>query len=151
MTTAGQTSGNPGQETASTTGFAIPVNKAMGIISEIRAGSGTNVHIGNAALLGVAVATAQPGLNGVAPNCTASLATTGAWVSGVNANPAQSAGVTVCGRITGIGGSTITNQSDLYHAMEGFQVGQSVTVTWVDASAASHTATVTLGQASFPD
>jgi S1-C subfamily serine protease len=151
MTTAGQTSGNPGQETASTTGFAIPVNKAMTIIAEIRSGSGTNIHIGNAALLGVAVATAQPGLDGVAPNCTTSLAPTGAWVSGVTANPAQSAGVTVCGRITGIGGVTITNQTDLYHAMEGFQVGQSVTVTWVDASGASHSANVTLGQATFPD
>ncbi len=61
MTTAGQTSGNPGQETASTTGFAIPVNKAMTIIAEIRSGSGTNIHIGNAALLGVAVATDPAG------------------------------------------------------------------------------------------
>lgn len=151
MTTAGQTSGNPGQESASTTGFAIPVNKAMTIISEIRAGSGTNIHIGNAALLGVAVSTAQPGVNGIAPNCTASLATTGAWVSGVTANPAASAGVAVCGRITGIGGSTIANQSDLYIAMQGFQVGQTVTLTWIDASGASHSANVTLGQATFPD
>jgi S1-C subfamily serine protease len=151
MTTAGQTSGNPGQESASTTGFAIPVNKAMTIISEIRAGSGTNIHIGNAALLGVAIATAQPGLNGIAPNCTASLATAGAWVSAVNANPAASAGVAVCGRITGIGGSAISTPNDLSTAMEGFQVGQSVTLTWVDASGASHSANVTLGQASFPD
>ena len=153
MTTAGQTSGNPGQESASTTGFAIPVNKAMTIISEIRAGSGTNIHIGNAALLGVAVSTAQPGLTAIAPtpNCTSSRATTGAWVSGVTANPAASAGVTVCGRITGIGGSTIANQSDLYVAMQGFQVGQTVTLTWMDPSGATHSANVTLGQASFPD
>jgi S1-C subfamily serine protease len=151
MTTAGQTSGNPGQESASTTGFAIPINKAMAIVSEIRAGSGPNIHIGNAALLGVAVATTQPGVDGRAPDCRTSLATTGAWVSGVNANPAQSAGVTVCARITGIGGSTIANQSDLHTAMEGFQVGQTVTLTWMDASAASHSASVTLGQAPFPD
>ncbi len=151
MTTAGQTSGNPGQETASTTGFAIPINKARSIISEIRAGSGTNIHIGNAALLGVAVSPTQPGVNGQAPNCMTSQATTGAWVTGVNANPAAGAGVTVCGRITSIGGSTITNTSDLHTAMEGFQIGQTVTLTWMDSSAASHSATVTLGQAPFPD
>jgi len=151
MTTAGQTSGNPGQETASTTGFAIPINTAMTIISEIRAGSGTNIHIGNAALLGVAVSPTQPGLNGQTPNCTTSQATTGAWVTGVNANPAAGAGVTVCGRITSIGGSTITNTSDLHTAMEGFQIGQTVTLTWMDSSATSHSATITLGQAPFPD
>ncbi len=151
MTTAGQTSGNPGQEAASTTGFAIPVNKAMTIISEIRAGSGTNIHIGNAALLGVAIATTQPGLQGIAPDCTASLATAGAWVSAVNQNPARSAGVAVCSRITSIGGTAISTQNDLSNAMEGFQAGQTVTLTWMDASGASHSANVTLGQASFPD
>ena len=35
--------------------------------------------------------------------------------------------------------------------MEGFQVGQTVTLTWMDASGAIHSANVTLGQASFPD
>jgi S1-C subfamily serine protease len=151
MTTAGQTSGNPGQETGSTTGFAIPINKAMSIISEIRAGSGTNIHIGNAALLGVAVSVDQPGLDGSTPNCATSEATSGAWVSQVTGNPAASAGVTVCGRITSIGGTTIANNNDLHNAMESFQVGQSVTLTWMDASAVSHSATITLGQAGFPD
>ena len=151
MTTAGQTSGNPTQETGSTVGFAIPINKALTIISEIRAGSGPNIHIGNAALLGVAVSANQPGVDGSSPDCTASQATSGAWVSGVTANPAASAGVTVCGRITSIGGNTVTNTNDLHNAMESFKVGQTVTLTWTDASAVSHTATITLGQASFPD
>jgi S1-C subfamily serine protease len=59
--------------------------------------------------------------------------------------------VTVCGRITSIGGTTIANNNDLHNAMESFQVGQSVSLTWMDASAVSHSATVTLGQAGFPD
>ena len=50
-----------------------------------------------------------------------------------------------------IGGTTITNTSNLHTAMAAFSVGQTVTLTWVDASAASHSASVTLGQASFPD
>jgi S1-C subfamily serine protease len=153
MTTAGQTSGNARQETGSTTGFAIPINKAMQIIAEIRAGSGPHIHIGLAALLGVAVTTSvpQPEPGGTGTDCTGSRATAGAWVSGVTANPAAGAGVAPCGRITSIGGSTITGTSDLHIAMEGFQVGQTVTLTWTDASAVTHTASVTLGQASFPD
>jgi S1-C subfamily serine protease len=153
MTTAGQTSGNARQETGSTTGFAIPINKAMQIIAEIRAGSGPHIHIGLAALLGVAVAPTvpQPQPGGSGADCTGSRATTGAWVSGVTANPAAGAGLAPCGRITSIGGNIITGTSDLHTAMEGFQVGQTVTLTWMDASAVTHTASVTLGQASFPD
>ena len=35
--------------------------------------------------------------------------------------------------------------------MESFTVGQTVSLTWMDASAVTHSATVTLSQASFPD
>ncbi|MFZ0181070.1 MAG: trypsin-like peptidase domain-containing protein [Candidatus Dormiibacterota bacterium] len=146
MTTAGQTSGQ--FNSGSTTGFAIPINKAMQIVSEIRAGGGANIHIGLAALLGVAVADNQPVTT---PDCSTSRATTGAWVSGVTGNPAASAGVTACVRITSIGGTTITNTSNLHTAMAAFSVGQTVTLTWVDASNVSHSASVTLGQATFPD
>jgi len=154
MTTAGQTSGNPNQQqTGSTVGFAIPINKAMQIVAQIRAGSGPNIHIGLAALLGVAVSPSVPVVapDGTGVNCTTSRATAGAWVQRITSNPAASAGVTACGRITSIGGHTISNTSDLHTAMEGFQVGQTVTLTWMDASAAPHSATITLGQATFPD
>ena len=71
MTTAGQTSGNPNQAAGSTTGFAIPINKAMSIVSEIRSGSGPNIHIGLAALLGVAVRRPCPRSNPTAAALTA--------------------------------------------------------------------------------
>jgi S1-C subfamily serine protease len=149
MTTAGQTSGNPGHEAASTTGFAIPINKAMQIISEIRAGSGPHIHIGLAALLGVEISTEEPETQ---PDCATSEATTGAWVSIVEPNsPASDTGLAACGRITGIGGVSVTNQNDLHNAMEGFVAGQTVTLTWMDSSAQTHSATITLGTATFPD
>ena len=72
-------------------------------------------------------------------------------MSGITANPAARAGVTTCGRITSIGGNTVTSTSDLHTAMEGFKAGQTVTLTWIDASGASHSASITLGQATFPD
>ena len=153
MTTAGQTSGNPNLQAGSMTGFAIPINKAMQIVAEIRAGSGPNIHIGLAALLGVAVSNNQPTLqrDGTGVDCSGSLAATGAWVSGITANPARSAGVTACGRIISIGGAPITNPSNLHTAMAGFAVGQTVTLVWLDASAVTHHASITLGQATFPD
>jgi S1-C subfamily serine protease len=146
MTTAGQTSGNPAQENGSTIGFAIPINKAMQIISEIRSGSGNHIHIGDAALLGVEVSDDQP------PSCVSTLAKTGAWVEQVEPNsPASGSAIAACARIIGIGGHAVANQNDLHTAMESFQANQSVTLTWVDASAVTHTATITLGEASFPD
>ena len=150
MTTAGQTSGNPNAQTSTTTtGFAIPINKAMEIITEIRNGSGPHIHIGYAALLGVEVSTNQPVTQ---PNCATSAATTGAWVSVVEPNsPASDTGLAACGRITGIGGVSVANQNDLHNAMEGFVAGQTVTLTWLDSSAQSHSATITLGTATFPD
>jgi S1-C subfamily serine protease len=149
MTTAGQTSGNPGREAASTIGFAIPINKAMQIISEVRAGSGPHIHIGYAALLGVEVSTQEP-VN--QPDCTTSDATTGAWVSTVEPNgPAAGTSLAACGRIIGIGGLSVANQNDLHNAMESFVPGQTVTLTWMDSSAQTHSATVTLGTATFPD
>jgi S1-C subfamily serine protease len=149
ITTAGQTSGNAEHQSASTVGFAIPINKAMGIITEIRDGSGPHIHIGYAALLGVEISPEEPVIQ---PNCATSSATTGAWVSTVIPNgPASGTSLSACGRITSIGGISVANQNDLHNAMESFVPGQTVTLTWLDSSAQSHSATITLGTATFPD
>jgi len=138
MTTAGSQSNVPsGQETSTTTGFAIPINKAMQIVNEIRAGGGPNIHIGNAALLGIQV---TPG------------GTRGAVVYGVVANtPAANAGIVAGDVIVKINSQTITSASDLHKAMQGYSSGQSLQFVWVDPSGASHTATVTLGLAGWAD
>jgi S1-C subfamily serine protease len=138
MTTAGSQSNVPsGQETRATTGFAIPINKAMQIVSEIRAGGGPNIHIGNAALLGIQV---TPG------------GTRGAVVAGVVANtPAVSSGIVAGDVIVKINNQTITSASDLHKAMQGYTNGQSLQFVWVDPAGASHTATITLGLAAWPD
>ncbi len=141
MTTAGSTSGNPNQETGATTGFAIPINKAMQIIAEIRAGSGTNVHIGNAAELGIEVA--QPSATQTLP---------GAYVSSILAGtPAVGLGIASGDRIVKIDSQTIASSNDLHKAMEGYSNGQTVSLTWVDPSGTSHTGSLTLGLAPWPD
>jgi len=136
MTTAGQENGSGRQQTA-TTGFAVPINKAMQIVNEIRSGSGANVHIGNAALLGVAITSG--GVNGALVQNTSA------------GGPAANAGIVPGDRITSIGGHTVTNSNDLHNAMENFSGGQSVSITWTDTAGTSHTATITLGSATFPD
>jgi len=138
MTTAGSQSNVPsGQETSTTTGFAIPINKAMQIVSEIRSGGGPNIHIGNAALLGIQVA---PG------------GTRGAVVAGIVANdPASSTGIVAGDVIVKVNNQTITSASDLHKVMQGYSNGQSVVFTWLDPAGASHSATITLGLAPWAD
>jgi S1-C subfamily serine protease len=138
MTTAGSQSDVPsGQETSTTTGFAIPINKAMQIIAEIRAGGGTNVHIGNAAELGIGV---NPG------------GTHGAVVASILAgSAAANAGVATGDVITAIGNHTINSANDLHNVMEGYSSGQNVTIVWTDLSGSSHSATITLGLAAWAD
>ena len=138
MTTAGSQSNVPsGQEAAATTGFAIPINKAMQIVNEIRAGIGPNVHIGNAALLGIQVTAGG---------------TRGAAVYGVVAGtPAANAGIVAGDVIVKINSQAITSASDLHKAMQGYSNGQSLVFVWLDAAGASHSATVTLGLAGWAD
>jgi S1-C subfamily serine protease len=139
MTTAGQQSDVPsGQESTATTGFAIPINKAIQIVDEIRAGSGPNIHIGNAAELGIGV---NPG------------GTTGAVVASVLAgSPAANAGIAAGDLIVKIDNSTITSANDLHKVMENYSSGQSLTFVWTDAvTGASHTATITLALAAWAD
>jgi S1-C subfamily serine protease len=138
MTTAGSQSNVPsGQETAATTGFAIPINKAMQIVNEIRAGGGPNIHIGNAALLGIQVTAGG---------------TRGAVVYGaVAGTPAANAGIVAGDVIVKINNQVITSASDLHKAMQGYSSGQSLVFVWLDPAGASHSATVTLGLAGWAD
>jgi S1-C subfamily serine protease len=142
ITTAGSQSGVPsGQETVATTGYAIPINKALQIVSEIRAGSGTHVHIGNAALLGVSIA---------AP--TAAQTLPGAYVHAVTpGTPAAATGIGANDRIVKIDNTTINSDSELHDAMEEHVAGDTITITWVDQAGTSHTGSITLGLAAWPD
>jgi S1-C subfamily serine protease len=142
ITTAGSQSSVPsGHEQGTTTGYAIPINKAMAIVAQIRAGGGTHIHIGNAALLGITLTT---------PTATQTLP--GAYVHAVSpGTPAATAGIGAGDRITRINSATISTPNDLHNAMEQYASGDTVTFTWIDPAGASHTAPLTLGLAAWPD
>jgi S1-C subfamily serine protease len=143
ITTAGSQSDVPsGRETGATTGFAIPINKAMQIVGQIRSGSGPHIHIGNAALLGVSIpSTLSPTQN-----------LPGAYVSAVTpGTPAAATGIAANDRIVKIDATTVNSSSDLHNVMEEHVSGDTITLTWVDPAGATHSGSLTLGLAAWPD
>jgi S1-C subfamily serine protease len=90
------------------------------------------IHLGYDAFLGVELSTITK-----APT-----------VAGVlSGTPAASAGITRGDVITSVAGTHVATATQLRTAIKQHSVGDSVTVTWRDASGAGHSATVTLGTA----
>jgi len=139
MTTAGQSSTRNG---ASAVGFAVPTNTALSVVNQIRAGQASSqVILGQVGYLGVSVTDLTPqiasrlGLN----------STSGALVIGVaGGSPAELAGVGRYSVITNVAGTPITSTTDLGNALHAHQPGDQVDLTWLDASGASHTASISL-------
>jgi S1-C subfamily serine protease len=139
MITAGQAQGF--RSSASSVGFAISSNTALGVANRIRAHEqAPDLTYGQVGFLGVQVqnldsaSAAQLGLN----------VSSGALVVAVtNGSPAQSAGITRASVITSIGGTAVTSTDTLGTAIKSHQPGEKVSVTWVDQGG-THTATVTL-------
>jgi S1-C subfamily serine protease len=118
-------------------GYAIPINKAVAIANQIRAGQASaTVHIGATAFLGVEVTSAN-GRNRAAVS--------GAAVGGVVANsPADQAGITGGDVIVSLDGQTIDSPTALTRLMNGHHPGDRVRLGWVDGSGQSLTATLRL-------
>lgn len=140
MITAGQAQGF--RSSASNVGYAIQANTAVAVANRIRAHEqASDLTYGQVGYLGVSVqsmdsfAAQQLGLN----------VTSGALVLGVQpGSPAASTGMTRNSVITSIGGATVNTADDLGAAIRSHRPGDSVSVTWVNASG-THTATVSLG------
>jgi len=140
MITAGEAQGF--RSAASSTGYAIASNTAIGVANRIRAHEqAADLTYGMVGFLGVSVQTLdassaeQLGLN----------VSSGALVTSVSAGtPAASAGITRGSVITKVGGSAVTSSNTLGTAVKSHKAGDRVSVTWVNTSG-SHTATVTLG------
>jgi S1-C subfamily serine protease len=140
MNTAAATSDRfSGQE--SSTAFAIPINRAVRIATQIRDNQeSANVHVGDRALLGVRVQDIETQTT----NCDVAV-NSGAFVfQSESGSPADSAGLGKCDVITGVGGKNVASTSDLNAAMFQYHPDETVTVHWVDESGGSHSADVTL-------
>lgn len=120
-------------QTLGNQGFAIPINQAVGIANQIRAGQASSaIHIGATAFLGVLVNSAAgtrsgASLRDVVPN-----------------GPAATAGLQGGDTITSLGGKTVDSSSTLTDLISRYHPGDKVQVAWVDSSGESHQATIKL-------
>jgi len=140
-----------GAETTTDDAYAIGISNALSIVDQIRAGkASTTVEIGPRALLGVEVGDgtgqgSSGSLGGSTGNTGSSSGTAGAYVDEVEAgSPAAQAGITSGDTIDSVDGTAVSSSSDLGDALQAFKPGDVVTVGWVDASGAQHSASVTL-------
>jgi len=122
-------------QTQGNEGFAIPINEAMSVAKQIRAGQASaTVHIGATAFLGVEVSTSS-----------AASPTSGAVVAGVIANgTAAAAGIVANDVITSLNGSTVTSPASLTNLISQLRPGDKVTLGWTTSAGQSETASVTL-------
>ena len=128
------------QQANQTQAFAIPINEALSLASQIEhADASSTVHLGATGFLGVEVMSASNAAqNGIANG-------SGAAVQEVlGGTPAASAGLTAGDVITSINGQSVSSPSALQAAMERHHPGDRVTIGYTDQSDQSQSATVTL-------
>jgi S1-C subfamily serine protease len=147
MNSAAEVSGARFSST-STSGYAIPISKALTIAGQIESGAASStVHIGLPAFLGVQIAgngngngAGRLGRGGVPATATAA-----AVVSGVvPGTPAASLGLTPGDTVTSVNGTTVTSGSTLTTVLQTQRPGDQVTIGWTDASGRQHSARTTL-------
>jgi S1-C subfamily serine protease len=120
-------------------GYAIPVNGALGIVNQIRAGNASaTIILGHVGYIGVQVAN----LDGT--TAARLKVSSGALVVGVEAGgPAAGAGISSGAAITAIDGHTVGSADALGPLIHAHGPGDKIQVTWVDVNG-THTATMTL-------
>lgn len=133
----------------SVNGYAIPIDTALGIAKQIVGGDESDgVQLGYPAFLGVQVqstGTAAGTGRGRYGSGSGTTATSGALIAGVvDGSPADDAGLTAGDTVIGIDSTAVTTADGLSSALAGHHPGDSVTVTWLDASGARQSASVTL-------
>jgi S1-C subfamily serine protease len=132
-----------GQSSTATQAYAIPINEAVSIAKQIEASTtSADVHIGATAFLGLQIAGQNSGgFGGFGGQNGASGVTVAGTVSG---SPAAKAGLVQGDVITAIDGQSVSTAEDIPHALVKHHPGDSISITWLDQSGQSHTATVTL-------
>jgi S1-C subfamily serine protease len=128
------------QDVSATDAYAIPIAKALTIAHAISSGKASaTVHIGPTAFLGIQVESVDALGYGYQ-------SASGALIAGVvSGGPAASAGLAAGDVITAINGHTVSSPSGIPALVLTKKPGAKITVTYLDQSGASHTASVKLG------
>ncbi len=125
--------GSPGGK-----GFAIPINKALAIASQIQSKTPSDaVHIGPPAMLGIGVGTAQQNGSGVVVRDV------------LSGTPAEQSGLVRGDVITSLDGVTLNDATTLTAVLDRHYPGDAVDLVWQDRTGHQRTAKLTL--AAGPD
>jgi S1-C subfamily serine protease len=125
--------GNEVDQSTTSDGYAIPINKAVSIARQIEGGNGSStVHIGGTAFLGVESA---------ANSYDGSGAVISAVVPG---SAAEAAGLSPGDLIVSVGGETIASPDDLSQVVLTQKPGASISAVYVDQAGATQTTNLTL-------
>jgi S1-C subfamily serine protease len=117
-------------------GYAVPINRARTITTQIRSGTSTaTVHVGPTPFLGVSLA----------PPAEGESTARGVLVAGVSpGSPASRAGIQPGDVIDSFNGNPVRTRSELVTRLLRWRPGDRVRVGWVDGFGARDSATVTL-------
>ncbi|MFM9033345.1 MAG: S1C family serine protease [Mycobacterium sp.] len=118
-------------------GFAIPIDRAIGIANQIRAGAPSpSIHLGDTAFIGVGIADAPP-FGGPA----------GAVVRQVlPETPAGVAGLRAGDVITAVDGIPVNAAADLSNIIDQRRPGNTIMLSWIDRAGNPRTAPVVLAK-----
>ena len=120
--------GSPGGK-----GFAIPINRALAIASQIQSKTPSDaVHIGPPAMLGIGVGTAQQNGSGVVVRDV------------LSGTPAEQSGLVRGDVITSLDGVTLNDATTLTAVLDRHYPGDAVDVVWQDRTGHQRTAKLTL-------
>jgi S1-C subfamily serine protease len=150
--------------------YAIPIDNAETIAHQIVAGQGSStVHIGATAFLGIESGGSGSGSGsgdsggfggfggfgdgsgfggfgqGDGSGSNGGSASSGVTISGtLSGSPAASAGLTEGDTITSVAGQSVSSATDISQILVKYHPGDKISISWVDQSGQSQTATVTL-------
>jgi S1-C subfamily serine protease len=114
-------------------GFAIPIDRALGVAGAIRSGGGAGVHMGDTAFIGVGIADAKDG------------GPAGAVVRQVLPDtPARNIGITSGAVIVAVDGVSINTAADLSNIMDAHHPGDTILLSWLDHAGNPQSASVVL-------
>jgi S1-C subfamily serine protease len=121
------------EQAATSTGFAIPINRAVSIAQRIvRGDASSTIHVGDTAFLGVEVEENGDGGSGAVVT------------SVVPGSPAAAAGLAPGDLITSFGGQTVSSPTGLTTMVVTERPGVSISATYIDQEGATQTANVAL-------
>jgi len=119
-------------------GFAIPIDRALGIANQIRSGAASpSIHLGDTAFIGVGIADSSP----------MSREPVGAVVRQVLPDtPARQIGLFSGDVITAVDGVPVNSAADLSNVMDQRRPGDTIVLSWIDRGGIPHNAPLVLAR-----